>query len=41
VFGVTGLFLIAAGIGIVAATIIAFSVRRGATEASTVPIEAT
>jgi MFS family permease len=41
VFGVTGLFIIAAGIGIVAATIIAFSVRRGATEASTVPIEAT
>jgi MFS family permease len=40
VFGVTGLFLIAAVIGIVAATIIALAVRRGATQASTASIEA-
>jgi PPP family 3-phenylpropionic acid transporter len=36
-FGVSGLFVVATGIGIVAATIIASAVRRGATQASTVP----
>jgi MFS family permease len=41
VFGVAGLFVVAAWIGILAATIIAFSVRRGATQASNVPIDAT
>ena len=40
-FGVVGLFVVGAGIGIVAATIIALAVRRGATQASTVSIEPT
>ena len=37
-FGVAGLFVAAAGIGIVAAAIIAYAVRRGATQAATLPI---
>ena len=39
-FSVVGLFVVVAGIGIVAATIIALAVRRGATQASTASIEA-
>jgi hypothetical protein len=37
---VDGLFVVGAVIGIVAATIIALAVRRGATQASTASIEA-
>jgi PPP family 3-phenylpropionic acid transporter len=37
VFGVAGLFAAGAGFGIVGATIIAYAVRRGATQTSTVP----
>ena len=39
--GVAGLFVVGAGIGIVAATIIAIAVRRGVTHPAAAPVEAT